>query len=257
MTDNKTDLTANIIEIFSSLQGEGPYLGTRQIFIRFADCNLKCAYCDTVHNQADFCQSEISGGIGEFTKIKNPLTSRKLAKETSRLNIFPHHSLSLTGGEPLLQVEFISEFLDILKTERNCADLRIYLETNGTLPSELEKIIKKIDIIAMDIKLESSTGAKTSWEVHKKFIETALNHNKEIFVKVVVSKNITPDEIAKTADIILLCDEKIPLILQSVDSKDENIVPDIQKLMSIQEVLLKVLPDVRIIPQMHKMLNLK
>ena len=257
MTDNKQDLTANIIEIFSSLQGEGPYLGVRQIFIRFANCNLKCAYCDTNYSPADFCQSEIAGGMGEFTKIKNPLSSHKLAKETSRLNIFPHHSLSLTGGEPLLQTEFISEFLDILKTERNCADLKIYLETNGTLPNELEKIINKIDFIAMDIKLESSTETETLWEEHKKFIETALNYDKEIFVKTVVSKNITPDEIAKLADIMLICDEKIPLIIQSVDSKDENIVPDIQKLLSIQEVLLKILPNVRIIPQMHKMLNLK
>ena len=38
---------AKIKEIFSSIQGEGEYIGCKQIFIRFCACNLNCAYCDT------------------------------------------------------------------------------------------------------------------------------------------------------------------------------------------------------------------
>ena len=36
-----------IKEIFESIQGEGPYVGYKQLFIRFCNCNLKCNYCDT------------------------------------------------------------------------------------------------------------------------------------------------------------------------------------------------------------------
>jgi 7-carboxy-7-deazaguanine synthase len=248
--DNK-NTSVNIIEIFSSLQGEGPYIGVRQIFVRFANCNLNCRYCDTPTKPVDFCKSEIAGGMGEFSKIKNPLSPVQLAEEISRLNIFPHHSLSLTGGEPLLQADFIFEFLEKFK------NLKIYLETNGTLVRELKKVIKKIDIISMDIKLESSTGIKTFWEKHAEFLKTAIDFDKEVFVKAVISSNVTPDEIAKIADFMLIFDRQIPLILQSVDSKDKKSVPDIKKLLSIQEVLLKVLPDVRIIPQVHKILGLK
>ena len=37
---------AEISEIFSSLQGEGPYLGVKQVFVRFGRCNMHCTYCD-------------------------------------------------------------------------------------------------------------------------------------------------------------------------------------------------------------------
>ena len=42
-----TENRAKIKEIFSSIQGEGLYIGCKQIFIRFCACNLNCYYCDT------------------------------------------------------------------------------------------------------------------------------------------------------------------------------------------------------------------
>ena len=40
---NKT----KVREIFTSIQGEGPYVGVKQLFVRFCGCNLRCDYCDT------------------------------------------------------------------------------------------------------------------------------------------------------------------------------------------------------------------
>lgn len=83
---------AKIREIFVSIQGEGPYVGTRQLFIRFCGCNLHCNYCDT-----DF----------EISKSKEYSPS-ELMNEISKMNdIF---TVSLTGGEPLFPLNFLKHF---------------------------------------------------------------------------------------------------------------------------------------------------
>ncbi len=70
-----TALTANLIEIFSAIQGEGINVGTRQIFIRFGGCDLRCAYCDSQHtwqNQPT-CEIEQTAGQRDFQTYDNPI----------------------------------------------------------------------------------------------------------------------------------------------------------------------------------------
>jgi len=106
----------------------------------------------------------------------------------------------------------------------------------------------------MDIKIESSCGKPTPWLEHGQFIDTALDHNKELFAKVVVTDKITSNEINDIAE--FLKDREVPIILQPVMSENKDIVPKASKLLSMQESLLQKHSDVRIIPQVHKYLNL-
>lgn len=243
----------NIIEIFSSVQGEGQYVGCRQIFIRFALCNLKCLYCDTAFKTQKYCNLEEVPTSGKFAKIENPISSEKLISIINEFDDFNHHSISLTGGEPLLNTEFLKSFLKILKKQN---PYTIYLETNGTLYNNLEEVIDLTDIISMDIKLESSTNAITPWDSHKKFIEVATKYNKELFTKIVVTTQITNLEIQNVIELIKNQPYEIPVILQPVDSKDKKLIPDSKTLVQIQDTMLEKLDDVRIIPQTHKFLNL-
>lgn len=154
-------------EIFSSVQGEGPYVGVRQIFVRFAGCNWDCAYCDTPKQATPpSCFMEPVPGQPELIHLENPLEPQqvtKLIRQYFALDL--HHSVSLTGGEPLLHADYIQALAKGLAgTQRG-----IFLETNGTLPEELLKVLNDIAIISMDIKLKSSTGTETPWEVQENF----------------------------------------------------------------------------------------
>ena len=41
--------SANLVEIFSSIQGEGPHVGESTLFVRFGACDLRCRWCDSPH----------------------------------------------------------------------------------------------------------------------------------------------------------------------------------------------------------------
>lgn len=222
------DKSVFIKEIFESIQGEGPYIGYNQLFIRFSNCNLHCNYCDT-----DF-----------KTELKS-YTSKELAKEVEQYKNI--HSISLTGGEPLLSTDFLQEFLPL-------TNKKIYLETNGTLFNELEKIINYTDIISMDIKLPSTTGMPDLFKEHDNFIKIAKKHSKEIFAKVVFDTNMTDDEINNVIKIAK--ENNILIILQpKMDGEILNL-----KTEFINEIFYRFVSkyqNIRLIPQVHKFLNVR
>lgn len=242
----------HLVEIFSSIQGEGLYLGTRQIFLRFAGCNLVCSYCDTDFASSAEYRVELIPGSGVFTHYKNPTDATEVFEILNKLSLKGIHSISFTGGEPLLHVEFLKTLITLLKK----TNIKSYLETNGTLPRELATIIELIDIICMDIKLPSSYGGQELWDVHEKFIKVGAQ--KQIFIKTVVTADTLPPEIIKTCQIIVQTDRKIPLIIQPVDTHPgfSGKSPSIKKLFELQELALKYLEDVRVIPQTHKYLGI-
>lgn len=222
------DKSVFIKEIFESIQGEGPYIGYNQLFVRFSSCNLHCNYCDT-----DF-----------KTELKS-YTSKELVKEIEQYKNI--HSISLTGGEPLLSTDFLQEFLPL-------TNKKIYLETNGTLFNKLEKIINYIDIISMDIKLPSTTGMPDLFKEHDNFIKIAQKHSKEIFAKVVFDTKITDDEINNVIKIAK--ENNILIILQpKMDGEILNL-----KTEFINEIFYRFVSkyqNIRLIPQVHKFLNVR
>ena len=230
------DITADIVEIFSSIQGEGPFAGVRQIFIRFYDCNMNCRFCDVV-------------------KIYPPkkFSADKLSSIIKQLNFEKgrHHSISLTGGEPLLYRDYLKVLLPELKKEK----LKVYLDTNGTLPEALSELIGMIDIIAMDLKLPSATGHADYWEKHKNFLDVA--RKKDCFVKIVVTKDTKKEDIDKAVNLIHNIDKELLLVLQPVwpDKKDKKVGTTL--LFDYLFLAEKKLKNVRIMPQMHKILGIK
>src|SRR3989338_9313983 len=229
------NLSTEISEIFSSLQGEGPYLGVRQIFVRFGRCNMHCGYCDELEKMKEWNFS-----VYPLEKLIGEVDQFEAEKGT-------HHSVSLTGGEPLFYTSFLGSFLPKLKEK----GLSVYLETNGTLPRELAQVIKWCDIIAMDIKPASSTGDRAFLKEHEAFLKVAIQ--KELFVKVVITPDTLALEIGECVDLVAGVNPKIPFIFQPLS---EPFGINSQSLALIEKELFEIakqkLLDVRVIPQMHK-----
>lgn len=239
-----------MIEIFSSIQGEGKYLGCRQIFVRLAECNLNCAYCDTNFARADFCKIETAAGSMIFKEERNPFDSAQVAEAIKNFcDRVPIQAVSFTGGEPLLHWQFIGEVAGAIKD----FGVKIFLETNGTLYKEFEKISDEIDIVSMDIKLPSIIG-RNLFNVHEKFLQVA--KAKDLYVKIVVADNTTEEEFLSAADLIAGVDEEILLVVQPVTPVNGICAASADKILSFQAAALRKLKDVRIIPQTHKFINL-
>ena len=227
---------ASIIEIFSSVQGEGLHIGQRQIFIRFHGCNLDCRFCDI-----------------DRDKPPRKLDKDAILKTIDSLNAEGiHNSICLTGGEPLLHHEFLKGLLPQIK-ERG---FKVDLETNATLTKELGSIIEYVDTIAIDIKLPSVSQNKPCWDEHIKFFEAAFK--REFFVKVVVSDAIKIEDFDKALEIMKDVSFDIPFVIQPEtigNSCELNI--EGAMLLDLQKKALGSLNNVLVIPQAHKMLGVR
>jgi organic radical activating enzyme len=229
-------MNARILEIFHSIQGEGKYAGVPQVFVRFFECNMHCVWCDT--------PASIGDGKREYKEIS-------LDDTLAQVNALYDnaHSVSITGGEPLLQEGFLKNFCHALHR----GGKKIYLDTNGTLPDALAGMIKDIDIIAMDIKLPSSTKQKAFWSEHKEFLKIA--RRREVFIKAVISLNTRVEDVLKAAKLTAAVDPEILFILQPnyLDMKKGVI----EECVGHQKLCAKILKDVRILPQVHKFMKLR
>ncbi len=136
-----------VIEIFTSIQGEGEIIGTPSNFIRLARCNLRCLWCDTTYSWEKGVRMETEEVISHISKDVKMTT--------------------ITGGEPLLQnlVPLASK----LKEEGQ----RIAVETNGTIrPSD--ELRKLVDVFSVSPKLKNSghrlNYGEMDWATYFKFV---------------------------------------------------------------------------------------
>lgn len=125
-----------VVEIFTSINGEGRRAGQLALFIRFQKCNLHCSYCDTRWANID---------SAAYTE----LTEDELYDEIKKSGI---RNITLTGGEPLLQPE-IGVLLHKLAADDT---LSVEIETNGSIGIEEFSRLKNPPLFTLDYKLAGS-----------------------------------------------------------------------------------------------------
>jgi organic radical activating enzyme len=263
MTSKATEvITARLIEVFSAIQGEGLNVGTRQIFIRFALCDLRCHFCDSAHTWSipPTCRVERSPGLRDFELYSNPVPLNVLLEWVERQN-FPglHDSISLTGGEPLLHAPFLAEFLPQV---RHATGLPIYLETGGHRPEQLAAILPYLDFVGMDWKLPSVSG-ESRFSEHTEFLQRCYQAAVEVFVKIIISSQTDSTQLESAARLVAAVSPEIPVFLQPVTPLEPSqqfggipvLPPSPEQVLTWQALMKRSLKHVRVVPQTHKMLH--
>lgn len=213
-------------------------IGKRQIFIRFAGCNIDCKYCDTENSK--------SADVGEYYSVD------ELNDVVQSLITPDFDSLEITGGEPLLHSGYIREFL----SKHN---YRAMLETNATLPDNLLDLVDVIDMVSMDIKLPEHFNTKDEWltvyENELKSIKIMEDNNLNYYIKIVVSPT-TPTQIIEDIlkDLEGIVRGDVEVIVQPVSPM--SLWDTKENLFRISELIGKQY-NVSIIPQIHKYMEIE
>lgn len=164
------------IETFGLVDGPGI-----RCVVFFNGCKLRCKYC---HNPEMWTKKENNYTVEEvFNKI---MRSKPYFKNNG--------GVTFSGGEPLIQSDFIIEVAKLLKKE----DIHIAIDTSGVGLGNYENILKLIDLVILDIKHTSAEGYKqiTGMNIDEveKFIEQLNKSSKPVWIRQVIVPGITDTE---------------------------------------------------------------
>jgi organic radical activating enzyme len=243
----------NVSEIFVSFQGEGAHAGRRHLFVRFGGCPLRCRYCDTPESLVPVDECRVLGPDGQH-RLRNPLDVTTLAAEVGRLvaSAPPLHAVAVTGGEPLAQVDFLETWL-----AEAAPVLPVLLETAGIFPAKLERVLPRIAIVSLDFKCPSNTGEPARWCDHQACLAATVRAGRDVYVKMPVDAGTAPEEVEHGARLIAGIDPRVPLFLTPL-TEPTTPTPTIgpHDLERLQAVASRHVADVRVLPQLHKVLGI-
>jgi 7-carboxy-7-deazaguanine synthase len=241
-----------VSEIFVSFQGEGARVGERHLFVRMAACNLRCRYCDTPDSLEKTAYLTIHCPGRPPERIPNPVMPADLLDRAQSLlaEASDVDAVAITGGEPLLQANFLADFLREARFE-----VPILLETNGTLPKQLATLLPWIQVISMDIKPPSNTGERAFWSEHEEFLGVAAERETDVYVKVLVDQSTSDDEIAR-AGALVARHGNLPVFLQPIMAPSGRVEIDHPTLSRLFGVARRFHSNVRVLPQTHKILGI-
>jgi len=249
---------ANLVEIFSSVQGEGPDVGMSTLFVRLGRCDLRCRWCDSPHTwiAAAACRIETARGSGEFRSVPNPVPAAAVVEAAHALEAKRHRFVSLTGGEPLLQPEAV----EVLARALGGLGPAIHLETHGLAAEALRAVVPALDVVSMDWKLASDVRRESDakgatpapfHDAHEAFLAVA-REAPRVVVKIVVTGASQDEEIGEAVRRIARTAPDACLVLQPVTPHGPvRERPSAARMLALAQLAEHEHRDVRVIPQTH------
>lgn len=255
-TSQLAPVSAPVLEVFASIQGEGLFVGRPQVFVRLYGCPLRCTWCDT---PGSWKVPERHATEGEELF----LTPFQVATRVAALDPEGARAVSLTGGEPLVWPAFVAELSTYL------GDRPLHLETAGAHPSALKQVLDQVDHVSCDLKLPADMAApvplagegepvpatEPEWARVRRDVLKLLKEQSAA-LKLVVAGEREPEDFEPILDDILRFAPELPLVLQPVTPMAGVSAPGRAVLMELVELAIDRELDVRVLPQVHRALRI-
>ncbi|HEX6068034.1 MAG TPA: 7-carboxy-7-deazaguanine synthase QueE, partial [Nitrososphaera sp.] len=229
-------------EVFTSIEGEGVLAGTKTMFVRLAGCPLKCHWCDT-----PYAIPMDSGNDVSIDEVKKIMTG-ELQPNTYKINF--------TGGEPLAQADVVIELAKFAREK----GVKTYLESACYDSKKFAKVLPFMDICKVEFKLSDAkaTSEKNYAMLLKNELEClkmAVAAGKKPYIKVVVTNSSDPSELAGLAEKVFASTSAKNIagfIIQPSYGIDE---PRLDRLFAFYDAVYPLYEQVRVVPQLHKLIG--
>ena len=242
-----------VAEVFRSWQGEAGLLGQRQVFVRLAGCDVGCRYCDTEWAFQAPAAVPVPGASGE--RVENPLSAEQVAALVAAADPpeegRPLAPVSLTGGEPLEQPDFVEALLNAL------APREVMLETAGLHGEALARLGPRVRWVSCDVKLPSSSAVPDALARTEAALSTGWLGSVETWFKLVVDGDTSVDEVAAVAALLRRQAPGQRVFLQPVTPLGGSPAVPRERLDAFADALELAGLPVRVVPQVHKLLKVR
>jgi organic radical activating enzyme len=244
--------TAPLVEVFRSIQGEGAFVGEPQSFVRLGICPLRCRYCDSEHTWESAARWRAERD-GESWDRENPATVADVVAALAFVESGEGaRTVSLTGGEPLVHADFLAELIPQIRV----GGRRVHLETAGVHAAPLERLAGLLDHVSADVKLTSTMETGDFRDSNRRFLETCARLGFDTSVKCVITPRVREEELDAALEMVAAIGANWLFILQPVTPmRLEPAAVDPQRLAALTARARARLPNVRVIPQVHRILR--
>ena len=235
-------MKVRLFEVFTSVEGEGILYGTKTLFVRLAGCPFTCFYCDTLD------ALPLDSGTEYTLEQAFGLIDENLQDKTYKVNF--------TGGEPLLQHEAVAELAKHIQSMK----IPTYLESSCFDSNKFNHVLPFIDFVKIEFKTPDSEFVDSKH--YPNLMENALgclrssvSSKKKTYIKIVVSSKTKSEPFKKLLQNIfkiITRDDLSGFIIQPTYGIAE---PSLQSLLEFYDLVHPYYNEVRIVPQLQKLIG--